>query len=108
MLPSQVSEIKQQAIIEKAQDPNSSVSAEAARETIVEETRKAGGTAFQFDPDATGGEKLAQLNAVCACHCPQTRPGSSTDTVYSKYPRICCRIGKKREQRLLQMRFVPL
>jgi hypothetical protein len=66
MLSSQVSEIKQQAVIEKAKDPNSSVSAKAAEEAIVDETRKAGGTAFQFDPDASSEKKAAQLNAVCS------------------------------------------
>jgi hypothetical protein len=64
MLPSQVSEIKQQALLEKARDPNSSVSAHAAEEAVVQETRKAGGTAFQFDPDASSEQKAAQLNAV--------------------------------------------
>jgi len=40
MFPSQVSEIKQQAIIEKAQDPNSAVSSKAAQEVIVDEAKK--------------------------------------------------------------------
>jgi hypothetical protein len=64
MQASQVSEIKQQAIIEKAKDPNSSVTAEAAKEAIVDETRATGGTAYQFDPNATRDQKAAQLNAV--------------------------------------------
>jgi Ca2+-dependent lipid-binding protein len=58
---SQINEIKQQAIIEKAQDPNSSVSAEAAKETIVSESRKAGAATFSFDPNASASEKAAQI-----------------------------------------------
>jgi hypothetical protein len=64
MLPSQVTEIKQQAIIEKAQDPNSSVSPEAAREALVDESKKAGVPAFRFDPDASREAKEAQMKAV--------------------------------------------
>lgn len=64
MAQSQVSEIKQQAIIEKAIDPESKVSAEAASEAIVDETKKAGGTAFQFDPNASAAEKAAQIDSV--------------------------------------------
>jgi hypothetical protein len=64
MLPSQVTEIKQQAIIEKAQDPNSSVSPEAAREALVEESKRAGVPAFRFDPNASNEAKAAQMGAV--------------------------------------------
>jgi hypothetical protein len=64
MQRNEISEIKQQAIIEKAQDPHSAVSAEDAKRTIDEETKKAGGTVFNFDPNATTEEKAAQMNAV--------------------------------------------
>jgi len=64
MLPSQVTEIKQQAIIEKAQDPNSSVSPEAAREALVDESKRAGVPAFRFDPNASNEAKAAQMGAV--------------------------------------------
>jgi len=64
MLPSQISEIKQQAIIEKAQDPNSSVSSQAAKEVIVDEAKKAGSAAYQLDPNASPAQRQAQLDAV--------------------------------------------
>jgi hypothetical protein len=64
MFPSQVSEIKQQAIIEKAQDPNSSVSPDAAKEVIVDEAKKAGSAAYQLNPNATTAQRQAQLDSV--------------------------------------------
>jgi hypothetical protein len=68
MQPSQASELKQQAILEKARDPDSSVSPKAAKEAIVQEAKAAGGTAFNFDPNATKEEKAAQIDSV------RTRP----------------------------------
>jgi hypothetical protein len=64
MLPSQASELKQQAIIEKAQDPNSSVSADAAREAVVDEGKKAGVPSYSFDPNASTADKAAQMKSV--------------------------------------------
>ncbi|KAF1981931.1 tricalbin [Aulographum hederae CBS 113979] len=57
------SELKQQGALEAAQDPNSSVSASQAEQMVVDETKKAGGAAFQFDPNATAEEKAAQIGA---------------------------------------------
>lgn len=65
MFHSRHSEVKQQGAIEAAQDPNSTVTADAAQKAIVEETKKAGGAAFQFDPNATAAEKAAQAGQVC-------------------------------------------
>jgi hypothetical protein len=64
MLPSQASELKQQAIIEKAQDPNSSVSPEAAKEALVDEGKKAGVPSYSFNPNASTEAKTAQMKAV--------------------------------------------
>jgi hypothetical protein len=63
MQPSQVNEIKQQAIIEKAQDPNSAVSATAAKEAILSESKKAGAATYSVSPNATAAEKAAQIDA---------------------------------------------
>jgi hypothetical protein len=65
---SHANELKQQGAIEAAQDPNSNVTAEDAEKAMIEETKKAGGAAFQFDPDATPEEKAAQARAVSCRH----------------------------------------
>lgn len=57
-------ELKSQGAIEAAQDPNSSVTADDASRTIVEESKKAGAAALRFDPDASPEEKAAQARAV--------------------------------------------
>ncbi|KAH8890839.1 tricalbin [Thozetella sp. PMI_491] len=60
----EASELKQQGAIEAARDPNSSVTAEDAEKKILEESKKAGVTAFHFDPDASPEEKRAQAQAA--------------------------------------------
>lgn len=57
-------ELKSEGAIEAAADPNSAVSAGDAEKAIVNETKKAGGVAFQFDPDASPEEKAAQARSV--------------------------------------------
>lgn len=57
-------ELKQQGAVEAAHDPNSSVTAEDAQAKIVNESKKAGVSAFMFDPDASPEEKAAQARAV--------------------------------------------
>lgn len=49
-------ELKQQGVIEAAQDPESKVDAADASKVIVDEAKKAQGpgAAFEFDPDAVG------------------------------------------------------
>lgn len=61
---SQSNELKQQGAVEAAQDPTNSVTAEDAEKVMIEETKKAGGAAFQFNPDASAEEKAAQARAV--------------------------------------------
>ena len=57
-------ELKSEGAIEAAADPNSTVSASDAEKAIVNETKKAGGAAFQFNPDASPEEKAAQARSV--------------------------------------------
>jgi hypothetical protein len=59
-----VAELKQQGVIEAAQDPNSSTTAADAQKKIVEESRNAGVAAFTFDPDASPEEKRRQARNV--------------------------------------------
>lgn len=61
---SEAAELKTQGVIEAAQDPNSGVTAADAEQKIVSESKKAGASAFTFDPDATPEQKAAQARAV--------------------------------------------
>jgi hypothetical protein len=67
------SELKQQGAIEIAQravqDPQSNIRPELVEEVLVEETRKAGVPAYQFDPDASTDEKRAVVRAVSHPNC---------------------------------------
>ena len=63
-MASSEAEIKAQGAVEMANDPDSSVTANDAEKKIVDESKKAGAAAFQFDPDATPEEKAAQARAV--------------------------------------------
>lgn len=58
------SELKQQGAIEAAQNPQSKVTSEDAEQIMIDETKKAGGVAYQFDPNATAEEKAAQAGGV--------------------------------------------
>ncbi|KAF2748549.1 tricalbin [Sporormia fimetaria CBS 119925] len=53
----QANELKAQGAIEAAQDPNSGISAQAAQNVAVNEAKKAGSIAYQFDPNASVEEK---------------------------------------------------
>ena len=57
-------ELKMQGVIEAAQDPNSSVTAKQAEESILKNAKAGGAEAFRFDPDATPEEKAAQAKEV--------------------------------------------
>ncbi|THW55082.1 tricalbin [Aureobasidium pullulans] len=56
-------ELKSQGAIEAAQDPHSKVTAADAEQKILEESKKGGAAAFQFDTDATSAEKARQVKA---------------------------------------------
>lgn len=58
------SELKSKLAVDAARDPNSKFSAEDAEKVILEESKKAGAPAFQFDPNASPEEKAAQARAV--------------------------------------------
>lgn len=64
MLQSSKSELKQQVAVESAQDPDSNVTAQDAERVLVDESKKAGVPALQFDPNASPEEKAAQAKAV--------------------------------------------
>jgi hypothetical protein len=64
-LSTSAAELKAQGVVEAAQDPNSSVTADDAQQKIVTESKKAGVAAFTFNPDASPEEKAAQARAVC-------------------------------------------
>ncbi|KAK3942201.1 tricalbin-3 [Diplogelasinospora grovesii] len=57
-------ELKQQGAIEAAQNPDSSITADDAQKKIVEESKKAGITAFTFDPHASVEQKKLQARAA--------------------------------------------
>lgn len=57
-------EQKVQEVVAAANDPQSSVTADAAQKQMVEESKNAGITAFTFDPNATPEQKRAQARAV--------------------------------------------
>jgi len=64
MLSSFKHEAKQEVAEEAARDPNSAFTAQDAEKVIVDESKKAGAPAFQFDPNASPEEKAAQARAV--------------------------------------------
>ena len=64
MLSSFKGELKQQGAEEAARDPNSKVTADDAERVILDESKKAGAVALQFDPNATPAEKAAQAKSV--------------------------------------------
>lgn len=61
-------ELKEEGIIEAAtelaEDPQSKVNPDKIEETLVKETREAGGVAYQFDPDASPEAKAEAAESV--------------------------------------------
>ena len=62
--PSLHGELKTQAAVDAAADPNSRVTAEEAERVMVDEAKKAGSPAYIFNPDASPEEKAAAAHAV--------------------------------------------
>ena len=62
--PSELGEVKTEAVINAAADPNSSVTAREAEQTIMDEAKKAGSTAYFFDPNSSPEDKAAAVHAV--------------------------------------------
>lgn len=75
------SELKQQGAVEAANDPNTSVDAQEAEQKMLEESKKAGAAAFEFDPDASPEQKAAQLREVRMARRMQTRVPAQKLTV---------------------------
>ena len=63
-LTSRAGELKSQGAAMAARDPNNKVSPEDAEGVMMEESKKAGIPAFEFDPDASPEEKAAQARSV--------------------------------------------
>jgi len=57
-------EAKVDAAVQLAQDPDSVVSSDVAEKEIVQQSKRAGVPAFEFDPDASPEQKAAQARAV--------------------------------------------
>ncbi len=64
MFSSLTHERKAQGAEEASRDPNSSVTAGDARGVIMDESKKAGAVALEFDPNASPEEKAAQAKSV--------------------------------------------
>ncbi len=64
-LSSRAGELKSQGAAEAAQDPNSNISAQDAEQVMINESKKAGIAAYQFDPNASSEDKAAQAESVC-------------------------------------------
>lgn len=60
----QARELKTQAVMDAAVNPESSITADDAQKEIVEQSKNAGIAAFTFDPNASPEEKRAQARAV--------------------------------------------
>lgn len=70
-------EAKQEKAIESAQDPTSNSTSEDAERTLINDTKRAGGAAYQFNPDASPEEKAAQAASVG--HDSRSCPGMFAD-----------------------------
>ncbi|KAI4671195.1 uncharacterized protein J4E88_009228 [Alternaria novae-zelandiae] len=57
---SRESELKRQGLLDAAKDPNSSITANQAEKSLVDQAQAGGSVAFQFDPDASPEQKRAQ------------------------------------------------
>lgn len=68
-------ELRQEGAIESAVQATQAPQAEAAEQVLVDETRKAGLPAFQFDPATSPEDKAAAAEAVCPL--PPVLPSSS-------------------------------
>ncbi|RMZ86937.1 hypothetical protein DV736_g5840, partial [Chaetothyriales sp. CBS 134916] len=73
-------ELKQQAAVEAAQDPNSKVTAADAERAVLEESKKAGAVALAFDPNATSEEKARQAKAGASDLKPKQTKGMGVVT----------------------------
>ena len=101
-----VGELKSQGAAEAAQDPDSKVSAQDAERTMVNETLKAGGAAYQFDPNASPEEKAAQAQSVCRRFYVSGGQTNKTHDIASMYLRTFTTIKNLTPPQLPQILFV--
>lgn len=57
-------EQQQKEAIDAMRDPQSTLSPNSIEKALVEETKKAGGAAYQFDPASSPGQKDVQVKSV--------------------------------------------
>jgi hypothetical protein len=57
-------ELKSQNAIDAARDPHSKVTAADAEQILLDESKKAGAAAFQFDASASSADKARQVKSV--------------------------------------------
>lgn len=78
-------ELKEELAVDAAADPSSPVTAQQAEKVILDESKKAGAVAMQFDPDASPEEKAAQAKAVRSSiqplHCTPSTDLQSMPTI---------------------------
>lgn len=67
-----------EAATQLAQDPESKVNPDKVEEALVEETRGAGGVAYQFDPNASPQAKAAAAESV-GDHCNELHHSNAMD-----------------------------
>jgi hypothetical protein len=79
-------ELKSQSAIEAARDPHSKVTAADAEQTLLDESKKAGAAAFQFDANASSADKASQVKAVSLS---TSDPSTQVLTLYSDCRRSC-------------------
>ena len=104
MLSSFKHELKSQGAEEASRDPDSNISANDAEQVILEESKKGGAAAFQFNPNASPAEKAAQARSVslaprvCCCNmeidCRFTDSACGTSESQAKRCWDCNRHGK--------------
>jgi hypothetical protein len=84
-LGSHAKELKQQGAVEAAQDEKSQVTAQDAEKVLVDESKKGGAAAFQFDPDASPEQKAAQAGAVSINTITYSFRSTTDRQFYSKF-----------------------
>lgn len=88
-LGSHAKELKQQGAVDAAQDENGQVTAQDAEKVMIDESKKGGAAAFQFDPDASPEEKAAQAGAVSVSKDPfQYRSSALIDNLSASSARL--------------------
>lgn len=80
-----MAEQKQQDVINAALAPDSNISPEDVEEKLVEESKKAGTVAYQFDPDASPEKKSEQVESVSRSNLGFFKYGTSSWSIAAVY-----------------------